>query len=353
MSITRKDFGSTKDGQKASLYILENKNGMKVALTDYGATIVEIWAKDKNGKFADVALGYDSVKGYAENGTYYGAFIGRNGNRIGGAKFVINGKEYQVDKNDNGINNLHGGFVGYNNFMYEAEMIDEEEPAVEFSRLSPDMEQGFPGNVDITVTYTLTNDNAIVIEYFAVSDKDTVLNFTNHSFFNLKGHDQGSIEDHYLWINADAFTPTDDKLIPSGEIRKVEGTPMDFRTEMRIGDRIDADYLPLKQAGGYDHNYVLNTKGDDVELVAEFKDKTSGRVLKVYTDLPGMQFYAGNFISGKDEGKGGYVYKYRGGACFESQFFPDACNAKEGFKSSVFKAGQEYETTTIYKFDVE
>lgn len=351
--ITKKSFGTTKKGDKATLYVLENSNGMKVTITDYGASIVNIFVPDKSGKTADVVLGYDDVKGYDENGTYYGAFIGRNGNRIANASFSINGTKYELDKND-GNNNLHGGFIGYNNMMYETECFDEEDmSSVEMSRLSPDMEQGFPGNLDITVTYTLTEDNELAIEYLAVSDKDTVINLTNHSFFNLAGHNAGTILDHEVWIDADYFTPTDDSLIPTGELRKVEGTPMDFRKSTRVGERIDADYEPLRQAGGYDHNYVLNNSGEDVELVAQLLDPTSGRRMEVFTDLPGMQLYAGNFIDGKATGKGGTVYKKREGICFETQMFPDACNEKEGFKTSVVKAYDEYETVTIYKFSVE
>ena len=353
MKISKKNFGTTKKGEQATLYVLENSNGMQVTVTDYGACVVNILVPDRNGKLADVALGYDDVRGYDENGTYYGAFIGRNGNRIANASFTLNAVTYELDKND-GKNNLHGGFVGYNNMMYEAECFEEEDAvSVELSRLSPDGEQGFPGNLDITVTYTLTEDNELVIEYLAVSDKDTVVNLTNHSFFNLAGHDSGTILNHKVWIDADYFTPTDDTLIPTGELRSVEGTPMDFRTEQRVGDRIDEDYEPLRQAGGYDHNYVLNNSGEDVELVASLSDPDSGRRMEVYTDLPGMQLYAGNFIDGKATGKGGKVYQKREGICFETQLFPDACNEKEYFKSSVVKAYQEYETVTVYKFSVD
>ncbi len=353
MKITKKSFGVTKNGEKATLYTMENSKGMKVSVTDYGASIVHIIVPDRNGKMEDVALGYDDVRGYDENETYYGAFIGRNGNRIANAQFTLNGVTYQLDKN-NGPNNLHGGFKGYNNFMYEVECFEEEEEAsIELSRLSPDMEQGFPGNLDITVTYTLTEENELAIEYLGVSDKDTVINLTNHSFFNLSGQDSGTILDHEVFIDADYFTPTDATLIPTGELRPVEGTPMDFRTETRVGDRIDDDYEPLKTAGGYDHNYVLNNTGEEVEYVASLYDPKSGRRMEVFTDLPGMQLYSGNFIDGKATGKGGKVYLKREGICFETQLFPDACNTKEYFKSSVVKAYEEYSTMTVYKFTVE
>lgn len=354
MKITKRSFGTTKNGEKATLYTMENSNGMKVSVTDYGACIVNIIVPDRNGNMADVALGYDDVKGYDENGTYYGAFVGRNANRIGNACVTISGVEYELDKND-GPNNLHSGFKGYNNYIYETECFDdiEGELSIEMSRLSPDMEQGFPGNLDITVTYTLTEENELAIEYLGVSDKDTVINLTNHTFFNLGGHDSGTILNHEVFIDADYFTPTDDRLIPTGELRPVDGTPMDFHEEQAIGDRIDEDYLPLKQAGGYDHNYVLNNSGEEVEYVASLYDPKSGRRMEVFTDLPGMQFYTGNFIDGKDTGKGGKIYQKREGVCFETQLFPDSCNEKEFFMSSVVKAYHEYSTMTVYKFIIE
>ncbi len=353
MKITKTAFGTTKNGEQATLYTLENSKGMRVSLSDFGATIVGIFTPDKDGKITDITLGFDDVKGYDLNHTYYGAFIGRNGNRIANASFTINGTKYNLENNDNG-NNLHSGFKGYNNFMYEAEVFeDENEITVEFSRLSPDMEQGFPGNLDVCVGYSLTEDNELVIEYHAVSDKDTVVNLTNHTFFNLSGQASGSILDTVLWIDADNFTPTDNKLIPTGEIRPVDGTPMDFRKATRIGDRIEEDYMPLKQAGGYDHNYCLNNSGEDCELVCTAVDPKSGRKIEVYTDLPGMQLYVGNFIDGKVAGKGGYVYKRREGFCLETQYYPDACNEKPFFKTSVLKAGEEYDTATIFRFSVE
>lgn len=353
MKITKSDFGKTKAGEQATLFTIENKNGVKVSFTDYGATIVGIFTPDRNGKIEDIALGYDSVNGYAENGTYYGAFIGRNGNRIANAEFSINGTKYTLDKNDR-VNNLHGGFKGYNNFFYESEIIEDtkDEITIEFSRLSPDMEQGFPGNLDVTVSYTLTEENELIIEYYAVSDKDTVCNLTNHTFFNLDGQASGSILDTMMYIDADHFTPTDNGLIPTGELRDVTGTPMDFRVAKRIGERIEADYEPLKQGGGYDHNYCLNNSGEDCEFVCEAYSEKSGRKVEVYTDLPGMQLYVGNFIDGKVAGKGGYVYKKREGFCLETQLFPDACHEKPYFKSSIIKAGEAYESATVYKFGI-
>lgn len=349
MSITQKPFGKTKEGKEATLYTLKNKNGMIVSFTNFGANIVQVIVPDSKGKFDDVALGFDSVTGYENNAPGYGSFIGRHANRIGGAAFEINGKKYELEKND-GQNNLHGGFKGYNKFFYEVELFEEEDSSsIEFSRLSPHMEQGFPGNLDISVTYTLTDDNELVIEYLAVSDKDTIVNLTNHSYFNLAGHNAGTVLNHKVRIDADKFTPTDDTLIPTGEFIDVTGTPMDFRKLKSIGEEINADYEPLKQAGGYDHNYVLNISGTEIEKFAEFVDENSGRVMEMYTDMPGVQLYTGNFISGKEAGKGGYVYQKQGGACFETQYFPNSCNIPE-FQSCFLKAGNEYDFVTVYKF---
>lgn len=347
MGITKRVFGKTKDGRQVTSYKLTNNNGMEAEFIDYGASLVKLWVPDKNGKKADVVLGYDTVEEYEKTTTYYGGFIGRCANRIGKASFTLNGKSYELDKNDNG-NCLHGGINGYNNRMYEVETFEEEEgPVIEFSRLSPDMEQGFPGNLDITVTYTLTHENELVIEYLAVPDKDTPVNLTNHAYFNLSGHNSGTILNHKVRLDADSFTPTDDKLIPTGEIAKVEGTPMDFRTLKSLGQDIDRDYEPLNFAGGYDHNYVLNTTKDEIKLIGELVDDASGRRMEIYTDLPGVQLYAGNFIEGSAKGGGEYVK--RAGVCFETQYFPDALH-HDNFPDIVVKAGEEFDSTTIYRF---
>jgi aldose 1-epimerase len=352
MSIKKHSFGKTKDGKEATLYTLINKNGMSVSFTDYGANIVNILVPDKNGKLDDVVLGYDNVRGYEINSPGYGSFIGRHANRIGGAVFVLNDKKYELEKND-GENNLHSGFKSYNKFLYEVETFEEEDAdSIEFSRLSPDMEQGFPGNLDISVTYTLTDDNELVIEYLAVSDKDTVVNLTNHSYFNLAGHNSGSVLNQKVILEADKFTPTDAALIPTGELRDVTGTPMDFRTLKALGQDIEADYEPLKLAGGYDHNYVLSTNGSDVEKIGEMIDDKSGRKMEVFTNMPGIQLYTGNFISGTEAGKGGCVYQKRDGVCFETQYFPDSCNKSE-FPSSILKAGNEYDFVTVFKFSAD
>ena len=348
MKITQKSFGKTAKGEAVTLYTLTNGNGMKISLTNYGANIVSI---DSKGMMADVNLGYDKVAGYEKNAPGFGSFIGRHGNRIGGAKFEINGKVYDLEKND-GENNLHGGFTGYNKFIYEAEIFEDDDIAsVEFSRLSPHMEQGFPGNLDVTVTYSLTEANELVIEYLAVSDRDTIVNLTNHSYFNLSGHNAGSVLDHKVWIKANQFTPTDKQLIPTGEIRDVAGTPMDFRVAKKLGQDIDANYEPLVFAGGYDHNYVLDISGTDVEKVAELTDEKSGRKLEVFTDLPGMQLYSANFLTPVEDSKDGAVYKKRDAVCFETQYFPNSCNISS-FPSCLLKAGKEFDSVTIYKFSV-
>ena len=349
MKITQKSFGKTVRGEEATLYTLVNGNGMKVSFTNFGANIVSIIVPDAKGNLADVNLGFENLAGYEENPPGFGSFIGRHGNRIADAKFELNGKVYELDKND-GKNNLHGGFVGYNKFIYDAEVYEDDDIAsIEFSRLSPHMEQGFPGNLDVSVTYSLTEANELVIEYMAVSDRDTILNLTNHAYFNLGGHDSGSILDHKVWIKANQFTPTTPDLIPTGEIREVTNTPMDFRTLKRIGQDIDSDYEPLVFAGGYDHNYVLDNSGTQVEKVAELVEYKSGRKMEIFTDLPGMQLYAGNMLGPVNNSKNGAVYEKRYGVCFETQFFPNSCNIKS-FPSCMLKAGKEFDSVTIYKF---
>lgn len=344
MSVQAKQFGTTKNGEEVTLYTLENKNGMKAEFIDYGAIIVSLFVPDQDGKLDDVVLGFDDVAGYEANGCFFGALIGRHGNRIGGAAFELNGVTYELEKND-GENNLHGGTPGYHKVMYQVETSDD---SVTFFRTSPDMEQGYPGNLDLRVTYTLTDDNELKITYTAKSDQDTLCNMTNHSYFNLKGHDGGEITDHNVWIKANGFTETSDDLIPNGNIVDVTGTPMDFRTKKAIGEDIGADYRPLVIAGGYDHNYALDKKPGEMEKVAELSEDRSGRTMEVYTDLPGMQLYTGNFIE-KENGKGGTVYTKRNGVCFETQFFPNSIHVPS-FDSCVLKAGETFTSTTIYRF---
>lgn len=348
MGITKKAFGTTAKGEEAVLITLENSNGMKVSLSDFGAVIVNIIVADAKGEFADIALGFDSVTGYEKNAPFFGAFIGRHANRIGGACFTLNGTEYKLEQN-NGTNNLHSGTPFYHKVMYS---YDTNEGtgcnSVTFSRVSKDMEQGFPGMLEIHVTYKLTDDNELYIIYDAQSDKDTIVNFTNHSYFNLDGEGSGDILDHVVQIDAAAFTPTSGILVPTGEIRPVKGTPLDFTSPKRVGDEIDADFEPLKFGKGYDHNFVLD-KGNGVFARAAKASGVSGRYVEVYTDLPGMQFYTGNNIADADNGKNGHAYHVRDGLCFETQYFPDSCNI-ESFPSCVLMAGDKFHSQTMYKF---
>lgn len=354
MSIKQNVFGKTKEGQEVTIYEMTNKNGMSVAAIDYGCNLVHIMVPDRQGKKADIVLGYDDIAGYEFNSCYLGSFIGRHANRIGGAQFELNGTTYKLSANDS-ANNLHSGEDGYNHKMFKTEAKEENgKDQIVFYRLSPDMEQGFPGNLQIWVSYTLTDENELIIDYKGIADQDTIVNLTNHSYFNLGGHSSGSIEHHKVRIMADAFTPTSDALIPTGEIRNVEGTPMDFREYKTIGQDINEEYEPLKLAGGYDHNYVLSVDGSEVTKVADLLEETSGRHMEVYTNKPGMQFYTGNFLK-EEPGrtyKDGVIYQARDGVCFETQYYPDSCNINT-FPSSVLKANEEYNYTTIYKFTCE
>lgn len=344
MSMATRSFGTTKEGAAVTLYTITNKNGLSVSAIDYGANIVSLMVPDKNGVVEDIVLGFDDVAGYEVNGCFFGAFIGRHGNRIGQAKFELNGKTYELEKND-GANNLHGGTPGYHQVMYQASTSDN---SVTFTRVSPDMEQGYPGNLEISVTYTLTDDNELKLDYVTKSDEDTLCNLTNHSYFNLKGHKGGEITDHIVTIKANGFTGTSDDLIPDGSIVDVTDTPMDFRKPRRVADDIDSDYAPIVLAGGYDHNFVLDKPEGSFEKVAEVTEETSGRTMEVYTDLPGMQLYSGNFIE-KENGKEGQIYTKRTGICFETQYFPNSINVPE-FTPCVLKAGDTFRSTTVYKF---
>lgn len=340
-------FGKTADGKEVSIVTLVNKNGMGMEVTNYGATLVAVTAPDRKGRLDDVVLGYDDVAGYITHGGYLGATIGRNGNRIGGAKVTISGKEYILDDNENG-NNLHSGFRGYNAVLWETEVL-KDELGVRFTYHSADGEQGFPGNFDISVTYTLTDENEVKIHYTGKSDKDTIANLTNHSYFNLGGHDRGEVLDHTMWIDSDAITVNDQTSIPTGEIRDIRGTVMDFNTEKKIGKDIDADYDQLLFARGYDHNYVLKNQDGQIRKIAEAYEEKSGRVMEVLTDCVGVQFYTGNYIDQDSMGKDGAIYQPRHGFCLETQYYPDA-NHHENFPSSILKAGEMYDTTTIYRF---
>lgn len=349
----KQSFGKDKNGQEVYLYELENKNGAVAAVSDFGATLVNIVVPDKNGVLKDVALGYDHAEGYYDNPCHFGAVIGRNGNRIGGAGFTINGKKYQLAVNDN-KNNLHSGPDWYRTRTWEVSDVNEDKNSITFKIESPDGDQGFPGNFTGYVTYTLTDDNEIVIHYEGSADADTIVNMTNHSYFNLAGHDAGAeaMLAHLVQINAPEYTPvSDSEAIPTGEIVPVAGTPMDFTEPKTIGRDVESDFEQLKFGSGYDHNYALSREKGDMKKAAEVFCETSGVVMQVYTDLPGMQFYIGNFIDNV-EGKGGHIYKNRSGFCMETQYYPDACN-QDNFQTSVLKAGEKYDTTTVYKFAVK
>lgn len=349
MSITKRIFGKTNDGIEADIFTLTNSNGMAAEITNYGCTIVSLKVPDKNGKFDDVLLGYDTLEGYIKGGNFFGAVIGRNGNRIKNSTFEINGTAYNVTKNS-GNHQLHGGLKGFDKVVWKAEVVENNgQEALELTYMSKDGEEGFPGNVNAKVTYTLTDENEIKLDYYAVSDKDTVVNLTNHSYFNLSGHSSGDICWHKVMINADKFTPIDADIIPTGEIREVKGTPMDFTKLTTVGTGFNSGYEQIALAGGYDHNWVLNVSGKRPEKAAEVYDEKSGRVMEMYTTKPGVQFYTGNSINGEVIGKNGVVYNKRDGLCLETQYFPNAFENKN-FPSPILRAGEEYKHTTIYKF---
>lgn len=336
-------FGKLSDGRETWIYVLKNSNGMEIRVSDYGAALVNVFVPDKNGEKRDVVLGYDNALGYEKGDKFFGAIVGRCANRIGGACFTLNGKTYHLEKNDH-ENNLHSGTDFYNKRIWQVK--EENDTSVTFLLHSPDMDQGYPGDVDIEVTYTLTEDNEVKIHYYAVPKSDTILNLTNHSYFNINGEGSGSILEQEVWINADAYTRADAESIPTGEITPVEGTPMDFRKRKLLGKEIDSCYEATKLGGGYDHNWVLN--GSGLRKVGELLSEKSGIKMEVYTDLPGMQVYTANFLE-DDLGKNGNVYGRRSAVCFETQYFPDAVN-KEQFDGPVALAGETYETETIYRF---
>lgn len=346
------DWG-TLDGKPVHLYTLRNSGGMQVKITNYGGTIQSILVKDKNGKFGDVVLGFRSLAGYTQkaNTSYFGATIGRYGNRIGGGTFQLDGKAYEVPKNEHG-NTLHGGIKGFNARVWDvASEPTAENPVLVLHRVSTDGEEGFPGNFDVTVTFTVTPENELRIEYSAKTDKDTVLNLTNHSYFNLSGPGSGTILDDSIMIDADRYTPVNKALIPTGELAPVAGTPFDFRKSAVIGTRIKDDNEQLKFANGYDQNFVLNSGGGHIAHAATVSDPKSGRVLDVLTDQPGIQFYTGNFLNGAVTGIGG-KYNFRSALCLETQHFPDSPNHPE-FPSTVLKPGEEFKSTTIYRFSAK
>lgn len=338
-------FGRTKDGKEIYRYWLENSKGMKAGVINFGAILVNLLVPDKNGKNDDVVLGYDTLEPYFENGSFFGATVGPNANRIGGAAFEIDGVAYQLDVND-GVNNLHSHMeLGYHKRVWD---VQEGNDSITFSITDADGSMGFPGNKEIQVSYTLTEENELKIHYHGSSDKKTIINMTNHTYFNLAGHDAGKICDHLLTLYAASYTPIVPGAIPTGEIATVSGTPFDFTKAKRVGDEIDADNAQLKMTGGYDHNWVIDGADGSLRKFAEVKEPVSGRLMEAYTDLPGVQFYAGNSIS-PHTGKANAAYEKRSGLCLETQYYPDTAN-KPQFPSAVFGPQREYDTTTVYKF---
>lgn len=346
--LMKSDFVSEVEGKPTALYVLKNKNGAEACITNYGGRLVSVMVPDKNGKMTDVVLGYDNIGQYVQSDGNYGALIGRYGNRINQGKFTLDDVEYTLPQN-NGAHCLHGGPQGYHARMWDAKQLNDQ--ALELTYLSKDGEAGFPGNLDIKVTYTLTDDNAVGIKYEATTDKKTVVNLTNHSYFNLSGVPGSDVLDQLVMINADNYTPVDSTLIPVG-ISPVDGTPLDLRTPVAIGKQINDPFQQLLFGRGYDLNWVLNTNGDKNVLAAKAYSPTSGIALEVYTNEPGIQFYTGNFMDGKDTGKHGVLYPHRGALCLETQHYPDSPNHPD-FPSVVLNPGEQYLSECIYKFTVE
>lgn len=347
-AISAKSFEKEIDGKPVHLFSLKNKSGSKALVTNFGGRLIGLFVPDKEGKLVDVVAGFDSIEGYQKSTEpYFGATIGRYGNRIAKGRFTLDGKAYQIFTN-NGVNMLHGGKKGYQDVVWDAKQTDGQ--TLELHYFSKDMEEGFPGNLDITVTYTLTDDNALKISYKATTDKNTVVNLTNHAFFNLNGSQSGSILNHLVKINARKYTPVDSTLIPSGKIEDLKGTPFDFTEAKTIGKDIDIKNPQLENGKGYDHNFVLNPHQVDEPLAVVTGDKT-GIVMSVYTDQPGLQFYSGNFMQSKNTMKGNHKDDFRTAFALETQHFPDSPN-QPSFPTTVLKKGESYQSQSIYKFSV-
>ncbi len=340
MSISKQKFGEIGDGVVYS-YTLSNKNGLVAEILNYGGIIRKLIYKN-----VDVMLGRDTMEEYLNNEGYFCALIGRNSNRIEDSMFELNGKTYKLYAND-GKNNLHGGKVGFDKRIWDAEMIDNEEPSLALSLVSPDGEEGFPGTVNVKVTYTLTNDNSLKIHYEGESDADTVLNMTNHAYFNLNGHASGVIDNHKLWLDCDFYTPNSDECIPTGEILSVKNTPFDFTTKAAMGSKFASDHEQIKKFGGFDHNFVI--KGRGYRKIGEFEGDKTGIIMEMYTDLNGVQIYSGNMIEEGRVCKDGVVYSKHHGICFETQAFPNAMKFSH-FPSVILRKGEKYDTVTAYKF---
>jgi aldose 1-epimerase len=349
-AVEEQPFGTTKEGKKITLYTLTNSHHMEVRAMNYGAIIVSLRVPDRKGQVADIVLGHDTLEGYFDNSPHLGGLVGRYANRIANGSFALDGVKYSLPKN-NGPNTLHGGIKGFDQAVWQGTPL-KGKAGVAFSYLSRDGEEGFPGNLKVKVSYSLTEANELVINYEATTDKPTVLNLSQHSYFNLAGEGTGDILNHEVMINADRFTPVDSTMIPTGELRPVKGTPLDFTTQTKVGTRIDDNYEQLVLGKGYDHNFVINRKAQGLVSAARAYEPTSGRVMEISTDQPGVQFYTGNFLDGSVTGKQGHVYKQRYGLCFETQHFPDSPNHPE-FPSVVLRPGQTFHSRTIFKFSAK
>lgn len=348
-SVTAKPFGKMPDGKPVQLYTLTNRSGMQVAISTYGGTIINLLAPDRNGQMGDVALGFSTITPYFTKSPYFGALIGRYGNRIGKGRFTLDGKNYQLARND-GPNHLHGGTKGFDKQLWNAEVVSQNPPTVRFSRVSPDGEEKYPGDLKVAVTYTLTDRDELKLQYQAETDKPTILNLTSHTYFNLSGAGSGSVLGEKIRIHASHYTPIGKTLIPTGEIKDVAGTPFDLRKWTPMGAHLqEVGGTPV----GYDHNFVLD-RGLVARpgLAAEVYDPASGRMMKVYTDQPGIQFYTGNFLDGTIKGKKGKVYRQHDAFCLETQHFPDSPN-HANFPSTVLRPGELFRSTTIYKFSAK
>jgi len=350
--VKKEAFGKTQDGKAVDLYTLTNAHGMEVRAMRYGGIIVSLRVPDARGAFDDVVLGFNSLDGYLAGHPYFGAIIGRYGNRIAKGRFTLDGVEYKLAVN-NGPNSLHGGLKGFDKVVWHAQSFENKDGVgIVFTYTSPDGEEGYAGNLAVKVTYTLTDSNELIFDYHATTDKPTIVNLTNHSYFDLAGAGKGDILGHVMMISADRFTPVDATLIPTGELRSVVGTPFDFRQPTAIGARIEQKDEQLVLGGGYDHNFVINRTGPGLALAARVLEPTTGRVLEVDTTEPGVQFYTGNFLDGTVTGKDGHVYRKRYAFCLETQHFPDSPN-QPNFPSTILRPGETYKSRTVYKFSVQ
>jgi aldose 1-epimerase len=347
--VGREAFGKLPDGSPVERFTLKNAAGIELRAISYGGIITSLRVPDRNGRVDDIVLGFDRLDGYLKDPPFFGAIIGRYGNRIAKGQFTLDGKTYKLATN-NGPNHLHGGTKGFDKVLWTVEPVAGKN-AIAFSRTSPDGEEGYPGNLRVQVTYTLTDKNELVVDYRATTDKPTIVNLTQHSYFNLAGQASGDILQHQLMLNADRYTPVDETLIPTGELAPVEGTPFDFRKPTAIGARIDQTHPQLKNGLGYDHNWVLNRSGAGLQLAARVVEPKTGRTMEIRTTEPGIQFYSGNFLDGTLTGKQGAKYNHRTGFCLETQHFPDSPNHPK-FPSTTLRPGSEYRTTTVFTFGV-